>query len=194
MTTFNQLLNSADFDGSISLCYAAYQRSYKHQYQQVDRIKLLGDSREVRIMTNWISKHFPDIPLTSDVAIDDVDYVNRAAIETQGEQRLNAYDKFRYDEFWRISSSLSCIAQFSNLFDVDHANSIAEHGIDAIHPDNLNIMLFRANRKKSYKSAPRYTWDRQQEVIWSSIKAVKQLASDEELVVSQLLTQLKALY
>ncbi|GAM56742.1 phage protein [Vibrio ishigakensis] len=192
MQRIQDLINDETFNGSIELNYAQYRRSEKRHYQDLDTIKLDGDSREVRIMGNWISKHFPEITLAS--PIDDEEGFNRAAIEVLGEECLNDYDKFRYGEFWRIASALSEVADFNNLFDVDHAKSIREHGVDAIKPDNLNIMMFRANRKKSWKSEARYTWERQVEVIWSSIAAVTVLNEDKKRVVLALISQLKALY
>ncbi|EGR0760795.1 hypothetical protein ETS21_17975 [Vibrio parahaemolyticus] len=193
MLTISEALNSDDFDGTIEMNYSMYRNSFKRNYEELTTINLVGDYREIRLMTKWIGKHFPEIELKSDVPLDD-DSLGRSIIESKGEERLSTYDKFRYDEFWRISSSLSSVANFNNLFDVDHAKSIHEHGIDAIHPDNLNIMLFRANRKKSSKSHSRYTWERQEEVVWASLKAVVELNSDEEMVVKALLAQLKALY
>ncbi|WP_019028103.1 hypothetical protein [Colwellia piezophila] len=194
MQTLSQIINSVDFDGTIEMSYSLYQSSRKRHYPLISDIKLVGDGHEVRRMTAWISQHFPVIRLTQEVFYDNAEDYNRAAIEERGEAALSAYGKFRYDEFWRISSALSTAVGFSNLFDVDHAKSIKENGIAAIEPDNLNLMLFRANKKKSAKSHPRYSWARQEEVIWSSIKAVTELTSDDERVVELLVQQLKSLY
>ncbi len=194
MQTLSEIISSSDFDGSIEMYYSQYQSSRKRHYQLLTDIKLVGDSYEVRGMTSWISKHFPAILLTKEVYYDNAEDYSRAAVEERGEAALSTYGKFRYDEFWRISSALSTVVGFNNLFDVDHAKSIKENGIGAIHPDNLNLMLFRANRKKSSKSQARYSWQRQEEVVWSSIKAVTEINSDEEQVVAMLLHQLKSLY
>lgn len=194
MQRIQDLISDETFNGSIELNYAQYRGSEKRHYQDLDTIKLDGDSREVRIMRNWISRHFPEIALESPLDLADEEEFNRVAIEVLGEECLNDYDKFRYGEFWRIASALSEVAEFNNLFDVDHAKSIREHGVDAIKPDNLNIMMFRANRKKSWKSEARYTWERQVEVIWSSIAAVTVLNEDQKRVVLALINQLKALY
>ncbi|GAL19055.1 hypothetical protein JCM19235_2478 [Vibrio maritimus] len=194
MLNIVDVIEKDEFQGALELNYAMYRNSYKQNYEQLTDIKLVGDSREVRIMNKWIAKHFPDIVLSSELSDEECDGYNRSTIEAEGEERLSTFDKFRYDEFWRISSSLSSVADFHNLFDVDHAKSIREHGIEAIHPDNLNIMLFRANRKKSFKSQERYSWERQEEVIWASLRAVTELSTDEERVVRALVGQLKALY
>lgn len=194
MYTIQELIKSEEFDGSIELNYAQYRRSYKENYTHLEKVELVGDSREVRIMRNWIGKHFPEITLSSAIDLAGEEEFNRTAIEVLGEECLSDYERFRYGEFWRIASALSEVAEFHNLFDVDHAKSIREHGVNAITPDNLNIMMFRANRKKSWKSQARYSWERQVEVIWSSISAVTVLSEDQKRVVLALINQLKALY
>lgn len=176
----------------INLDYAAYQQSHKHDYAQVSSIELVGNEREVGIMKRWLERHFPNIAITQpDFG---AEQMHRAQIEQVGIAKLSPFDKFRYEEFWRIARALSDVVGFNNLFDVDHANSIAEFGELAIHPDNLQLMMFRVNRSKHMKSQPRYSWARQQQVIWSSIDTVGELMLSQQQIVEALIMQLAAVY
>ncbi|RJG40010.1 hypothetical protein [Motilimonas pumila] len=174
------------------LDYETYQQSTKQDYAEISGIELVGNAREVNIMSRWLGKHF------SDIAIQQPDFDEeqrqRGKIEQTGMAKLSPFNKFRYDEFWRIAKALSDAVRFHNLFAVDHANSISEFGELAIHPDNLQLMMFRVNRSKHMKSQPRYSWARQQQVIWSSIDTVGELMLSQQQIVEALIMQLAAVY
>ena len=188
-------LNSTDFDGHVDMTYSRYRSSRTAQYQTIKHIVLQGDLRENQIMTNWISRHYPEITLINPLAaFADQTEFDRLSIESEGENALSSLELYRYYEFWRISSALADAVNFNNLFDVDHANSIRNHGMAAIHPDNLQLMLFRANRKKGSADAVRYSWSRQEQVIYSVINAVAEPYEDNKALINTLITQLKAIY
>ncbi|MGL4894973.1 MAG: hypothetical protein ACRC47_09085, partial [Shewanella sp.] len=58
-----------------------------------------------------------------------------------------------------------------SAFDVDHAKTIFEHGIDAIKPDNLQILFSYANRSKNKTSAERVSFTRQKDHIITTIES-----------------------
>lgn len=125
---------------------------------------------------------------------DEEDY-NRSLIEDQGYEALSTLDKIKYDKFWSISKSISDVIGFANLFDVDHANTIKSHRTNAISPSNLQLMYYRANRKKNAKSQERYTWEQQVLVVKGAIigAGIFMNAEQEELV-DYYLSELKLVY
>lgn len=131
-----------------------------------------------------------------EVASVDSEVFDRLAIEKEGESKLSTFDLNRYYEFWEIAKQLNKLAGEA-VFDVDHARSIKENGIEAIHPDNLHIINKTANRKKSSKSIDRPRFDCQKEHIFNTINCIRYcepLTADEDRWVEYQLRRLAMIY
>lgn len=85
----------------------------------------------------------------------------RAKIEKDGYAKLSVRDRYRYDSFWAISRSFASVVGVKSIFHVDHSQSVSEFGIDAIIPNNLQLLSEKANLIKSGDSWDRFNWENQ---------------------------------
>lgn len=78
----------------------------------------------------------------------------REKTEDEGLALLSLKDKIRYFEFITIRDMLNKLSHI--VFEVDHVNSIFEHGVLAIHPDNLQIITNYENKEKGPTSGTQF--------------------------------------
>ncbi|MCL1038272.1 hypothetical protein L2750_14120 [Shewanella submarina] len=84
---------------------------------------------------------------------------DRGGIEFDGMAKLSKVEHRRYNRFWEISRELN--AELGSIFHVDHAMSIKEVGVDAITPDNLQILVKGLNTSKNVASWERLNFEAQ---------------------------------
>ena len=87
----------------------------------------------------------------------------RDSIEREGLAGLTLISRQCYKAYWALSTSFKELTGFG--FDVDHAQSIKEHGLSAIKPSNLQILPQRTNRVKSSHSELRQSWSEQERML-----------------------------
>lgn len=79
----------------------------------------------------------------------------REALEKEGISKLSPQERARYYDFISIRDKINKLSNV--VFEVDHANTIHEHGINAITPDNLQLLTKEDNKLHGSKSHPRMT-------------------------------------
>lgn len=167
------------------------------------------DEREGRSFVYYLVDHLAFANCTptedevedTDTPVDTADEVEkkqtRAQIEAEGIASLDEDDQDRYSMFFKvIGPKLSAMAGVYS-FDVDHANSIHEHGIKAITPDNLQILERGLNRSKNSDSAKRMSWAQQEYHIRQIIgmgRMFDPLTDSETKKLERVLRMLKLVY
>lgn len=68
----------------------------------------------------------------------------RELIEKEGIKLLGLVDRARYYDFETARNKLNKLSDV--VFEIDHANTVYEHGIKAVHPDNLQILTKEDNQ------------------------------------------------
>lgn len=135
---------------------------------------------------------------TQPTVVDTVeDRSDRGAIERKGIERMGDIERSIYEYIYTLPKQLSLIVDSDKaLFDVDHANTIHEHGIDAIDYRNLQLLSPRVNQSKNKESLPKMDWNVQVQKIKSVLDAnyYRPLSKEQNKRIDMILAQFKLFY
>jgi hypothetical protein len=129
---------------------------------------------------------------------DDIEPITRIQIINQGKDKLKIFEIYRLDEFKNIQKAFKDF--FGLDFELDHANALLDRENQGEHhPDNLQLLLKYHNGKKNNNSWKRFGFEEQSKYIKDAIKLQSNVADNlsielDELILSQLLERLKAVY
>lgn len=98
------------------------------------------------------------------ILVDDIEPLNRRAIERSAVENFTKEELYRTKEFWAISKDFK---DFLNLdFEVDHATALLNNSEPGTHhPDNLQLLIKIHNAKKSNNNYTRFDIEKQIEYI-----------------------------
>ncbi|USE39523.1 hypothetical protein [Endozoicomonas sp. SCSIO W0465] len=193
-------LYGIEFWGNAGLGFygdADFFKSISHAFIDHPKLKRIhGKYIEFQIDTDFIEICKMIIP---HIVVDDTDIetdsINRDIIERETYDSLDSFAKWRYDEIDRIKTSINDVFGGKSLFAFEHAKTIKEHGSNAIHPDNIQLMVQRENSVKNGTSMKRMSWEEQVEEIEFYMSRTRyNLDDSQKMIINKLIIQLKSVY
>lgn len=149
--------------------------------------------RKVRFVTPEVLAKSAAVEAEEDAAP-----LRRGEIEKRDFEELNSVERYRLEEFQSISKQLKSFYGFE--FELDHADALLNPKAPGKHhPDNLQFLLARHNRKKQNSNWPRFTLDEQVEYIRAAVNlqqmVIERLGLEDQTdVVDALLDRISRVY